>query len=156
MAAAAPSSWTDFPRAVAPVVVSLVLEVLAILAVGLRFYSHRLKRVSTAAHDFAILVALVSPLTRLHHIAQQSILTSCGNLDLFNRSSDLSHSRYGWMPILLCSPPALESNKAISLHTATVLGGLGQHITELSNPTVQLVRFAKVRSISNPSAWITG
>ncbi|PYI04015.1 hypothetical protein BO78DRAFT_348674, partial [Aspergillus sclerotiicarbonarius CBS 121057] len=53
------SSWTAHPRAVAPVAVSLTLEGLAILAVALRFYSHRLKRQGTAAHDLAILVALI-------------------------------------------------------------------------------------------------
>ncbi|KAI9035173.1 cytochrome P450 [Aspergillus affinis] len=99
------SSWTDHPRAVWPVVLAIVFQVLAIVAVGLRFYAHSLKRQKVADHDLMIVVALV-----------------------------------------------FSSGLVALLIIATVIGGLGQHTFELSNPLVQGVHFAKVY-VANSPVW---
>ncbi|KAK1140320.1 hypothetical protein N8T08_010455 [Aspergillus melleus] len=99
------SNWTDHPRAVWPMVLAIVFEVLAIVAVGLRFYAHSLKRQKVADHDLMTVVALV-----------------------------------------------FSSGLVALLIIATVIGGLGQHTAELSNPLVQGVHFAKVY-VANSPVW---
>ncbi|RDW74451.1 uncharacterized protein DSM5745_07113 [Aspergillus mulundensis] len=99
------SAWTAHPRAVAAVAVSVVFETLAVIAMILRFYSHRLRKRRVAAHDWATVVALI-------------FSTGCVALVI----------------------------------TAVAIGGLGQHTWELSNPTVQLLHFAKIY-VANSPVW---
>ncbi|KAL4903832.1 hypothetical protein BDW74DRAFT_155471 [Aspergillus multicolor] len=101
----AASAWTGHPRAVAAVAVCIVFETLAIIAMSLRFYSHRLRKRRIAAHDWVIVVALI-------------FSTGCVALVI----------------------------------TAVAVGGLGQHTWELSNPTDQLLHFAKIY-VANSPVW---
>ncbi|CBF79121.1 uncharacterized protein ANIA_10886 [Aspergillus nidulans FGSC A4] len=55
----ASSAGTAHSRAIAAVVVSVVFETLALIAMILRFYSHRLRKRRIAAHDWASVVALI-------------------------------------------------------------------------------------------------